>query len=420
MLRKAGFLGLFAQIVAQPFTINELCGGNFYPNNPIQNTICSIPLQGFLDGSCSTLPAFAVWNFQLICCDAPTDICGAYQTVCADDNDLIVQTLGLTCAVRSGSVIQQAVFEGKSCDEDGTGVITGQTIGEAAASVAADCCGGGAARNICNPETSSPTMSPTASPTVSPTASPTVSPTASPTTPCSYFTQTFTITDQTTCTAPPLEATSAKSSSKKGTSSPKGKSCRDRHANIGEAFLSLWESQAVFTTAEQNGEFTADGVINGDPEVTSVWDNVNNQWVHTVVVEYRPESPISHLDLVAAARNMASSFSVTLCDCSVVVDVDFSTSGYIMATDDSFTPKGGKCKGRYTPKKSPKSKKSPKFGALVAVSTTTAATGVVGVGMVAVMALGVVVKVAIRRHRSNPHDVDERTALVASPTACLE
>lgn len=156
-------------------------------------------------------------------------------------------------------------------------------------------------------------------------------------------------------------------------------------ANFEDAFRSLWASQAIFATVPF-------GDIVDHITVTSVWDGANSQWIHTVEIEYKPESPLSHVAFSTAARTLVgSALVIEYCGCTVTITITDTYSGYNMATGS--TPpksKSPKCKGAYRPPKgmAKKSTLTPIAATSSATTTTTVVAAVAVVSVVVVAAIG--------------------------------
>lgn len=250
------------------------------------------------------------------------------------------------------------------------------------------------------PTTSSPTDAPTLSPTMSPTFSPTVSPSASPTTPCSTLVQRLTITEKDHICPPPVKGTSPHTCDRGDKSTDKANHHYNRHfEDVVVDALQVPFGEVPFTIADLILSFETDGAWASADATTRV---------HHIVLEYRPNSPVSHIDVGAAGASLeANPFGVAYCGCQSTLHVTASSYEYRMAeergTSAVATP-GGKCRGEYKAKQGKGTKKNKKakassasaLGAGGALEQVSA--GVVTCGLVVVVAI-LVATVAVRRAR---------------------
>lgn len=139
-----------------------------------------------------------------------------------------------------------------------------------------------------------------------------------------------------------------------------------------------------------------------DVTVTSDYDTVSSTWSHTFEVEYKPESPIDHVDFAAAGRELAdnSATSISYCGCDTTVRVASHQSSYDLT--GAFTGKSSpkKCKGGFSLGKAKKTTTTARsaFTEPGAVTSSVGVAAVAGVALVAVF--------AVRRMRNNRKSVD--------------
>jgi hypothetical protein len=239
--------------------------------------------------------------------------------------------------------------------------------------------------------------------TVSPTASPTISPTASPTSSCSVFTQTFTATEKESACFQELSASTT--SGKKGASGKKGTSgkrpkCSKGSDSFEEAIVSLWNGALAAQNVFVDAIHTLSDIV-ADIEVTSTYDAVNTQWVHSIIIVYKPESPLDQAVFGQAAADLVNAAATELpyCSCSPVFDVVHQTRAYEMAevetpsSSSSSSPK--KCKGALRTSKG-KANRLHQAGSTDAVSAASS-SAIVAVAVVAVVAVAVFV---VRQRRA--------------------
>eukprot|EP00035_Acanthoeca_spectabilis_P024226 m.452916 g.452916 ORF g.452916 m.452916 type:complete len:663 (+) comp20409_c0_seq1:165-2153(+) len=278
----------------------------------------------------------------------------------------------------------------------------------------------------------SPTAEPTAVPTVDPLVddqnedrttatpgitTPTASPTESPTATCSYFTQTFTVLEPPVCTPPPQdEATTTAATTtgrrSKGTSGCGGGykgSSRRGVTGFEEAFTALWGGQDAFIDQANYGlelsDFMADDVT-----VMTDWHEELQLWEHTVVVEYKPQLPISRTVLVQSGWNLEaeSPHFVSVCGCGVNLTVSDTASAYMSGQDAGR--KGSRCKGAFT-RKSRKSKTQKKGGKSSPLSFSSTSIRVATSGLFAVIMVAIATTLEVnhvrRRSEYTKLDFDE-------------
>eukprot|EP00035_Acanthoeca_spectabilis_P021779 m.440162 g.440162 ORF g.440162 m.440162 type:complete len:708 (+) comp18473_c0_seq1:177-2300(+) len=222
--------------------------------------------------------------------------------------------------------------------------------------------------------TTSPSLSPSMSPTFSPTFSPTVSPTASPTTPCSVFTQSFTVNeDPSVCNSAPTAGPSPKKGMKCG---KKGKGDN----TFEDVFSALWENTLAAAGIFNGVEHELDDIVD-DIEISSTFTEPNGPWVHSVEIFYKPESPLVESEFGAAAATLVSAAAtqLTTCGCTSTFDVVDTSRAYDIAPS-SLSPKSPKCKGAF---KTPGGKKSEKSEAEAASRNLSTREAVLGTGAVA-------------------------------------
>eukprot|EP00035_Acanthoeca_spectabilis_P018414 m.391093 g.391093 ORF g.391093 m.391093 type:complete len:348 (-) comp16759_c2_seq1:92-1135(-) len=222
----------------------------------------------------------------------------------------------------------------------------------------------------------------TDSPTPAPTASPTVSPTASPTTQCSRFSQTFTVRE-----TGPLGCSSIASSA---CSSSPGASGFKR------SFIRAWSADPIFDHVRFRD-------VKRHVSVSSVADGT--AWVHTVTIQYKPETPLSHTDLNAAAAAFiaAGPIELSFCMCTQEIIIESFTSSYIMAEPRDSLP-DGRCRWAYRPPRGmgmrQRSRREEMEMAAPTSKSTTHITAM-GAGLFATVVVGAILAVARIIHRRN-------------------
>jgi hypothetical protein len=276
-----------------------------------------------------------------------------------------------------------------------------------------------------SPTTSSPTPAPTASPTTSsptpaPTFSPTVSPTASPTSPCSVFTQTLTATETGSACVHELSASSGTSttSGKKGTSgastasgkkgtSGKSPTCGKGTVSFEDAFVSLWNGALVAQNVFVDAIHTLSDIV-ADIEVTSTYDAENTQWVHSILIVYKPESPLDQAVFGQAAADLVNAAAAELpyCSCSPVFNVVDQTRAYEMAevetsssSSASSSSSSKKCKGAFSPPKLSK-KSTANAGVSGSSKTAVSSSSSATIAVAALVVVAGVAVLAVRQRRS--------------------
>lgn len=273
-----------------------------------------------------------------------------------------------------------------------------------------------------------------------------------PSGPCHYYTQTFTMIEDTDCNAAPNRyrlRRKGKGMSKSGRGKGKGKgksgggggggggsndaggvgggsNTDNTNGNTfagGESTCSATDEFVKYWTdlsPPMNGITT--GSVVHSVDVDSVFNTVAHpgQWTHTIVFEYLPEATtVTPAQLEYFGTTIPSELIFSLCGCTDTVHPKYM-SGVVV--EKALDANGQTC--IETP---------PLVGGLHAAATTTsevhaaaAAGSAFAVGIVGVVVLAVGVAVAIRRQISRAgyaiEDVeqDERTALVGTPGPMLD
>lgn len=235
-----------------------------------------------------------------------------------------------------------------------------------------------------------------------PTMSPTVSPTASPTSPCSTLIQRLTISETDHSCPQSTEGSSPHTCDAGDKSTVKANDHYNRHfEDVVMDALQAQFGEAPFVIADLVKLFDTDGVW-ASTEATSR--------MHHVVLEYRPKSPVSHIELGLAGTSLQGTpFGVTYCGCQSTLTVTASSYEYQMVEErgsSAVATPGGKCPGEYKNnakqgkrnKKNTKSGKNPSASALGAGGAIQqASVGVVACGLLAIVAT--VATGAVRRSR---------------------
>ena len=158
--------------------------------------------------------------------------------------------------------------------------------------------------------------------------------------------------------------------------------------------------------------------IIGSVSVSSAVVGLN--WVHSITLEFRPESPLDHIEFSLAGQSFIGSHTVSYCGCSVTVSVVESTASYNMAELETpgKSAKSPKCKGAYTVPKAGKKASMSIAAPLAATQASTTSSVVIAtvVVAVAIVAVGLlVVQRRIRRAVTTDYNEEVKPPTVANP-----
>lgn len=86
----------------------------------------------------------------------------------------------------------------------------------------------------------------------------------------------------------------------------------------------IWAANDYFASAAVSLDDVVDSIT-----AESEWNVADSVWVHTITIEYKPESPLSHIDIDVAARQLIGTLSggLSYCGCNpsvAVLAVDYS------------------------------------------------------------------------------------------------
>jgi hypothetical protein len=169
-------------------------------------------------------------------------------------------------------------------------------------------------------------------------------------------------------------------------------SCGKGDSGFQDAVLGLLNDALVAGGVFLGGMYTLDDIVD-DVEVASTYAAGTMLWTHTILVTYKPESPLDQAVFGAAAAALvdATAAPMSYCTCSPTFSVIGETRAYEMAeieTSSSSSPK--KCKGAFSAPKS--SKKRTRRGS---AATSEAAVSSGSLGVIVAAALVVVAAVAV-------------------------
>lgn len=108
----------------------------------------------------------------------------------------------------------------------------------------------------------------------------------------------------------------------------------------------MWAANGIFRSATYDLDDVLDSI-----SMESLWDASNNRWAHEITIEYKPESPLGHTVVCAAAQALVLSRSADLsyCGCSPTAIITDTACAHNMAEplDTSASSSPSKCTGAY-------------------------------------------------------------------------
>lgn len=187
-----------------------------------------------------------------------------------------------------------------------------------------------------------------------------------------------------------------------------GCSAGELRDELEEAILAVWEQQSGLFT----GSLDLDDILDSI-RITSTTESGGNN-VHTVVIEYKPESPIDHLQFIAAAQQAVAAGAITssYCGCSPLIDITAESAQYNPAGPNAL--RRGRCRGGFTGRRHER-EAAPLVSPARAVAQT-AASPVSAVGAAVLVAVVAAAVIVVRISRASSGRVEEE---VSEPTGVL-
>jgi hypothetical protein len=166
----------------------------------------------------------------------------------------------------------------------------------------------------------------------------------------------------------------------------------------------LWNGALVAQNVFVDAIHTLSDIV-ADIEVTSTYDAENTQWVHSILIVYKPESPLDQAVFGQAAADLVNAAAAELpyCSCSPVFNVVDQTRAYEMAevetSSSSSSSSSKRCKGAFSPPKLSK-KSTANAGVSGSSKTAVSSSSSATIAVAALVVVAGVAVLAVRQRRS--------------------